>query len=241
MQGTLRKGYITIKQLDSSRKDPIGGYFVLNGILPWTIHRINAGLVFCPTKKNCESVAQMVSRSLPRSLLEWKTAEKRRLKMALQVRFLLFPDKLLIFPYEFGAVSFWTSKTSFETTCTLLLFLLLFQRISFCFNQETFDLSPPLTGGERSTVSHLKDHVAVRRGVSPLGSDGRRAPAHRGGLPRRRPLLPLLHLHAGRWSQLAGATSSYLSPSFLFIHLVEFVVFHQVFLTASVFTPFETL
>ena len=42
-------------------------------------------LVFCPTKKNCESVAQLVSRTLPPSLLQWKVPEKKRLKRALQV------------------------------------------------------------------------------------------------------------------------------------------------------------
>jgi len=41
-------------------------------------------LVFCPTKKNCESVAQLVSRTLPPSLLQWKVPEKKRLKRALQ-------------------------------------------------------------------------------------------------------------------------------------------------------------
>lgn len=42
-------------------------------------------LVFCPTKKNCESVAQLISRTLPKSILEYKTNEKRQLRQALQV------------------------------------------------------------------------------------------------------------------------------------------------------------
>ena len=46
-------------------------------------------LVFCPTKKNCESVAQLVSRNLPPSVLEWKPTEKRKLKQALQVSFFI--------------------------------------------------------------------------------------------------------------------------------------------------------
>jgi POLQ-like helicase len=45
-----------------------------------------AGLVFCPTKKNCESVAQLISRNIKRSVLECKTVEKRRLWQALKVR-----------------------------------------------------------------------------------------------------------------------------------------------------------
>lgn len=47
-------------------------------------------LVFCSTKKNCESVAQLVSRTLPPRVLEWKPEEKRKLRIALQVSLLTF-------------------------------------------------------------------------------------------------------------------------------------------------------
>ena len=42
-------------------------------------------LVFCSTKKNCESVAQLICRSLPPSLLKWRTNQKRNLSLALHV------------------------------------------------------------------------------------------------------------------------------------------------------------
>ena len=64
----------------SRRIDPDGVGVLVAEVVPQ-----HCCLVFCPTKKNCESVAQLVSRTLPRSLLEWKVAEKRRLKQALKV------------------------------------------------------------------------------------------------------------------------------------------------------------
>lgn len=55
------------------------------GVLVAEIAPEHSCLVFCPTKKNCESVAQLVSRNLPPGVLEWKPAEKRKLRQALQV------------------------------------------------------------------------------------------------------------------------------------------------------------
>ena len=42
-------------------------------------------LVFCSTKKNCESVAKLISNNLSPTLLQWKTAEKLKLRKALEV------------------------------------------------------------------------------------------------------------------------------------------------------------
>ena len=57
------------------------------GVLVAEIAPQHCSLVFCPTKKNCESVAQLVSRTLPPTVLEWKSIEKRKLRQALQVKF----------------------------------------------------------------------------------------------------------------------------------------------------------
>jgi len=67
----------------ASRKiDPDGVGALVGEVVPQ-----HCCLVFCPTKKNCESVAQLISRTMPQSLLEFKVAEKRQLKRALQVSF----------------------------------------------------------------------------------------------------------------------------------------------------------
>lgn len=42
-------------------------------------------LVFCATKMNCESVCQIIIRQLPPAVLQWKAAEKRALRKALEV------------------------------------------------------------------------------------------------------------------------------------------------------------
>ena len=47
-------------------------------------------LVFCATKKNCESVAQLISRNPPANLLDCKKEEKYKLMKALQVNTLFF-------------------------------------------------------------------------------------------------------------------------------------------------------
>ena len=70
-----------IPKSSASRKfDPDGLGALVAEVVPQ-----HCCLVFCPTKKNCESVAQLISRTLLSSTLQWKVDEKRRLKRALQV------------------------------------------------------------------------------------------------------------------------------------------------------------
>ncbi|XP_063972884.1 helicase POLQ-like [Diachasmimorpha longicaudata] len=48
-------------------------------------------LIFCPTRKNCENVALLLTRVLFRSLMEHKTVEKEKLRVALQAEGQLCP------------------------------------------------------------------------------------------------------------------------------------------------------
>lgn len=66
---------------ESRKIDPDG-----LGVLVAEIAPEHCCLVFCPTKKNCESVAQLIARNLPDSIRDWKVDGKRKLKRALEVR-----------------------------------------------------------------------------------------------------------------------------------------------------------
>ena len=93
---------LVITHGESRKTDPDGLAALVNEVAPTqscklamfqkvketypNLFSISAGLVFCPTKKNCESVAQLISRNTNRSVLECKTVEKRRLWQALKVR-----------------------------------------------------------------------------------------------------------------------------------------------------------
>ncbi|KAI9551698.1 hypothetical protein GHT06_022034 [Daphnia sinensis] len=63
----------------SRKNDPDGLSVLVSEVAPE-----HSCLVFCSTKKNCESVAKLVSSNLPPTLQQWKTAEKLKLRKALE-------------------------------------------------------------------------------------------------------------------------------------------------------------
>lgn len=78
---------------ESRKIDPDG-----LGVLVAEIAPEHCCLVFCPTKKNCESVAQLIARNLPKSILDWKADGKRKLKQALEVTLIYFTKQFIHFP-----------------------------------------------------------------------------------------------------------------------------------------------
>lgn len=64
----------------SRKNDPDGLSLLVAEVVP-----LNGCLIFCSNKKNCESVAKLVSKNICTTLLQWKTAEKSKLAKALKV------------------------------------------------------------------------------------------------------------------------------------------------------------
>ncbi|XP_046445398.1 helicase POLQ-like isoform X1 [Daphnia pulex] len=64
---------------ESRKNDPDGISALVSEVAPE-----HCCLVFCSTKKNCESVAKLISSNLSPNLLQWKTAEKLKLRRALE-------------------------------------------------------------------------------------------------------------------------------------------------------------
>lgn len=64
----------------SRKNDPDGLSVLVSEVAPE-----HCCLVFCSTKKNCESVAKLISNNLPPALQEWKVPEKLKLRRALEV------------------------------------------------------------------------------------------------------------------------------------------------------------
>lgn len=64
----------------SRKNDPDGLSVLVAEIAPQ-----HCCLVFCSTKKNCESVAKLISSNLSSKLFEVRTAEKLKLRKALEV------------------------------------------------------------------------------------------------------------------------------------------------------------
>ncbi|KJH41639.1 helicase protein [Dictyocaulus viviparus] len=62
-----------------SKVDPDGLCQLLVGVIPQ-----RSVLIFCPTKKNCESVAAMISRIVPKSVRKYRLGEKRKILEAMK-------------------------------------------------------------------------------------------------------------------------------------------------------------
>ena len=65
---------------ESRKNDPDG-----LGLLVGEMAPEHCCLVFCSTKKNCESVAKLISRNLSATLLQFKVEEKLKLGRELEV------------------------------------------------------------------------------------------------------------------------------------------------------------
>lgn len=84
------------------KNDPDGLSVLVSEVAPE-----HSCLVFCSTKKNCESVAKLVSSNLPPTLQQWKTAEKLKLRRALEVKFkAILQGFNLIFDYSKKVVDY---------------------------------------------------------------------------------------------------------------------------------------
>ena len=68
----------------SRNKDPDGLSLLVSEIAPE-----HCSLVFCSTKKNCESVAKLISKNLSPKLKEWRVPEKLKLGKILEVQKIL--------------------------------------------------------------------------------------------------------------------------------------------------------
>lgn len=77
---------------DSRKNDPDGLSALVAEVVPQ-----HSCLVFCSTKKNCESVSKLISSNLPSALREWKSTEKLKLARALGVSFLHLTPFSLVF------------------------------------------------------------------------------------------------------------------------------------------------
>ncbi len=72
---------VSSQSAESRKNDPDGISVLVSEVAPE-----HCCLVFCSTKKNCESVAKLISSNLSPNLLQWKTAEKLKLRRALEVK-----------------------------------------------------------------------------------------------------------------------------------------------------------
>ena len=66
--------------LESKKNDPDGLSLLVAEMAPE-----HCCLVFCSTKKNCESVAKLISSNLPAELLQCRVEDKLKLGRALKV------------------------------------------------------------------------------------------------------------------------------------------------------------
>lgn len=73
----------------SRKNDPDGLSVLVSEVAPE-----HCCLVFCSTKKNCESVAKLISSNLSPELQQWRTAEKLKLRRALEVVIYCYSKKI---------------------------------------------------------------------------------------------------------------------------------------------------
>ncbi len=89
----------------SRKNDPDGLSVLVSEVAPE-----HCCLVFCSTKKNCESVAKLISSNLSPELQQWRIAEKLKLRRALEVVICSFSNKLwalnLIFNFSKKVVDY---------------------------------------------------------------------------------------------------------------------------------------